>query len=79
MNFYKNDDLYLKIINVFESKYIIENDSEKWLLHCESSLLSKNYNFNSILFSNAFNSGNFNYLLSNLNELLIGSPEGEEY
>ena len=79
VNFYKNDDLYLKIINIFESKYIIENDSEKWLLHCESSLLSKNYNFNSILFSNAFNSGNFNYLLSNLNELLIGSPEGEKY
>ena len=79
VNFYKNDDLYLKIINVFESKYIIENDSEKWLLHCESSLLSKSYNFSSILFSNAFNSGNFNYLLSNLNELLISSPEGEKY
>lgn len=79
INIYRKNDLYFQILRIFENNCIIENDAEKWLIHCECCLLSKDYKFNSILFSNAFNAGNFNYLLSNLNALLDATPNTEKY
>lgn len=79
INIYRKNDLYFTIIKIFEDNCIIENDAEKWLIHCECCLLSKKYEFDSVLFSNAFNAGNFDYLLTNLNSLLVAIPNAEKY
>lgn len=69
LNRYRNINLYSKIMNILKKYYEFENDAEKWLVHCENCLLLDD-EYSDYLFINAFNMGNFKYLLEKLNEVL---------
>lgn len=70
LNRYRNTNLYSEIINILKKYYEFVNDAEKWLVHCENCLLLDE-EYSDYLFTNAFNMGNFKYLLENLNEILL--------
>ena len=68
LNLYRKSDVYLKVISLYDNNVL--NASEKWLNDCENTLLlHKEYSKQS--FIEAFNLGNFNYLLNNLNDILL--------
>lgn len=73
LSLYRKSECYLEILKQFEIYNNFENnDEERWLLNCEKSLL---LNINDkakqdLLFAKAFNSGNYKFLLEELNKLI---------
>lgn len=81
LSLFRKSECYLEILKQFEIYNNFENnDEEKWLLNCEKSLL---LNINDktkqdLLFAKAFNSGNYKFLLEELNKLMCVFNKSDE-
>lgn len=78
---YRKEPIYVQVLSFYVEGYPLINCAEKWLLNCESRLLNIlpfNQKENRRLFKDAFNYGNYSFLLSELLQI-ISSNKRKEY
>ena len=79
-NHYRKEPIYAKVLSLYREDYPLINCVEKWLLNCESRLLGispSNQKENSWLFKEAFNYGNYNFLLTELLQIISSNKSKE--
>lgn len=67
--YYRKTKVYSKILSFFDNK-VISNVAERWLNDCEKAL-ALNTDYSKQSFVSAFNMGNYNFLLDNLNKIIL--------